>query len=81
MNNVLRVKDFLLLRIVSNLLFTDVVAAYKDLKKEKDVLESTVRALSSTTTSSTASGESIVERNETDLNAVEVVKFLHLEKC
>ncbi|CAF1008332.1 unnamed protein product [Rotaria sordida] len=51
--------------------FADVVAAYKNLRKEKEVLESTVRVLSSPAASITSSGESTVTENETNLNTKE----------
>jgi hypothetical protein len=49
--------------------FIDVVTAYKNLKKEKEALESTVQVLSSTS----ASVEPTNTDNETNSNAKEVI--------
>ncbi|CAF4928230.1 unnamed protein product, partial [Rotaria sp. Silwood1] len=51
--------------------FADVVAAYKNLQKEKEALESTVRVFSSPTVPTTTSGESIIAENDTNLNTKE----------
>jgi hypothetical protein len=52
----------------------DLVPAYKNLKKEKEALESTVRVLSS----STITAESTTTENETNLNTKEVRTSLYL---
>jgi hypothetical protein len=66
--------------IIHNFLFLDVVAAYKNLKKEKEALESTVRVFSSATAPTASSGETTTSENETNLNAKEVILFIYFEK-
>ena len=56
-----------------SLLWTDVVSAYKNLQKEKEALESTVRVLS--TSAATATPE---EPLSTDSNATAVVKEVRI---
>ncbi|CAF2876500.1 unnamed protein product [Rotaria sp. Silwood2] len=51
--------------------FADVVTAYKNLQKEKEALESTVRVLSSPASSTISSRESTVGENETNLSTKE----------
>ncbi|CAF4143814.1 unnamed protein product [Rotaria magnacalcarata] len=51
--------------------FTDVVTAYKNLKKEKDALESTVQVLSSTSAPTTATGDATASENESNLSTKE----------
>ncbi|CAF4772646.1 unnamed protein product, partial [Rotaria socialis] len=51
--------------------FTDVVTAYKNLKKEKDALESTVRVLSSTSAPTTTTGDAAASENESNLSTKE----------
>jgi hypothetical protein len=60
-------------------LFTDVVTAYKNLQKEKEALESTVRVLSATAVPFASSGESTTTEAETDANAKEVITFIYFK--
>jgi len=60
--------------LIINFFDIDLVPAYKNLKKEKEALESTVRVLSS----STVTAESTTTENETNLNTKEVTTSLYL---
>jgi hypothetical protein len=72
-NNVLLVKDLSL--VYSSIIcpFIDVVTAYKNLKKEKEALESTVQVLSTPTEPPPTTD------NEASSNAKEVIVFTCLE--
>jgi len=60
--------------LIINFFDIDLVPAYKNLKKEKEALESTVRVLSS----STVTADSTTTENETNLNTKEVTTSLDL---